>query len=492
MYGGYQEAFSRGYTDMPVHPRFGICLCLAIALFGCTKIPEHDLAKKADSAGLCSISEEALASGQFTEGEWPSASWWESYNDPNLNQLIEIALENSPTLKIAEERLKMAVQAAKAQRGYLFPEVNLTGSDNWQHFGKNSFFRSLAPTVPPVINQIDLDLNFAYEFDFWGKNRSAYKAALGEASAMRAELAQSALILTSSIAYSYFQYQVTALKLELQRKIASNREQLLALAKSRFTFALDNSLDEAAALQAYLEAEKAVVASEEDLKLQLEQMKALSGLGQDGELLVSPPGSITGDCFCLPDNLSLDLLARRPDLMARRFFVEKAAQEIRVAKTAFYPSINLLAFAGLESLKFNTFFEKQSAMSSLNPAFHLPIFTAGRLRAELKGKAAAFSQAVQQYNDLILQAAKEVAMQLTQIVKIGEQIELQRKVVETVAHNTQLVKERFLRAIDPLSDVLVRSNDELAQEISLAELDYSRRLASILLIRSLGGGYLYD
>lgn len=473
---------------------FRTCTAAAALLFlyGCTKIPQHDLAEQTSSADLGYTASEAFTSGQFIEGEWPSSSWWEAYGDPNLNRLIEVALESSPTLKSAEERMKMAVQGANSQRGYLFPEISLSGSDTWWHLGKNTVFRHFAPTIPPAFNQIDLDLVFSYEFDFWGKNRAAYEAVLGEASAQRSELAQSTLILTTSIAYSYFQYQLTALQLELLKKIARNYGQQHALAQGRFTNALDNSLQAEDVLQSSLEAQKAVVAAEEDLKVLEVQIKALSGLGQDAEVLISPPGSIADDRFLLPDNLSLDLLARRPDLEAKRWLAEKAAQEIHVAKTAFYPDINLLAVAGLESVKFNQFFERQSALSVLHPAINLPIFTAGRLRADLMGKAAAFSKAVQDYNALVIQAAEEVATQITKIIKIAEQISLQQKIVESALHNSQLTLQRFQGALDPLSDVLSRFNAQSQEEITLAQLQYGRRLASILLIRSLGGGYQYD
>lgn len=474
------------------HLRTCTAVIALFSLYGCTKIPQHDLAEQTSSSCLDSSECEALSSGQFSEGEWPSEAWWEDYGDPNLNQLIQAALESSPTLKSAEERMKVAIQGANSQRGYLFPEIDLMASDTWWHVGKNTIFRHFAPNIPPAFNQIDLDLIFSYEFDFWGKNRAAYEAALGEASAYRADLAQSTLILTTSIAYSYFQYQLTSLQLELLKKIARNHGQQDSLAKNRFTNALDTAIQEEDVLQSSLEAQKAVIAAEEDLKVLEVQIKALSGLGQDAKIVISPPGSIADDRFLLPSNISLDLLARRPDLESKRWLAEQAAQEIHVAKTAFYPDINLLAVAGLDSVKFNQFFKRQSALSILRPAFNLPIFTAGRLRADLMGKAAQFSQAVQDYNALVIQAAEEVATQITKIIKIAEQIALQQKIVESAMHNSQLTLQRFKGALDPLSDVLSRFNTQSQEEIALAQLQYGRRLASILLIRALGGGYQRD
>ncbi len=471
------------------------CIFLVSVIFatGCAKT-ETDMLSRSTTADCVTCESEALLSGQFVESEWPHKEWWQDFDDSNLNRLIQIALETSPSLKTAEERLKRATETAKAQRGYLFPEIDLTGGTNWQHFGKNSFFRSLGPdVVPPVLNQIDLDLNFIYEFDFWGKNRALYQAALDEALSIKAERDQSILILTTSITYAYFQHQRAAKKLELLKKIGQNHEKLVNLTQGRYDHALDFAVQENSSQQADLEASKSIIQTEEELLLIEQRIKAMIGVGQDGELAISPPSiSNHNHKTPLPSHLSLDLLARRPDLEAQLWLVEKSAEEIHVAKTAFYPDINLMAFVGLESLHFNNFFSRQSIMSSLNPAFHLPIFTAGRLRAQLRERSAAFNEAIQVYNNLVLQAAQEVAMQLTQITKIQQQVDLQNKIVETTAYNTQIAQARFTHALDPLSIFLNRQNEQFLEEITLAELTYARRLASVLLIRALGGGFFYE
>jgi outer membrane protein TolC len=191
----------------------------------------------------------------------------------------------------------------------------------------------------------------------------------------------------------------------------------------------------------------------------------------------------------LPDNISSDLLARRPDLMAQICRVEAAAKEIGAAKADFYPNVNLSAFAGLESLAFSNLF-RDSKTGSLMPAIHLPIFTGGRLRANLRSKVAAFNQAVYAYNDLVLTAAKEVADQIVTVGAIIDGLSQQVDAYEDTAAQYDLLFLRYDKGIDNYLTVLDGENDVLQQRFLLVG-QYMDHLSSILnLIKRLGGGYI--
>ena len=131
-------------------------------------------------------------------------------------------------------------------------------------------------------------------------------------------------------------------------------------------------------------------------------------MDQDAELQVEarPLNSVV---FEVPENLPLNLIGRRPDLIAQKARLEAAAKEINAAKTHFYPSFNLRAFAGLESVFWSKLFSADSYFGALQPALNLPIFNAGMIKANLMGKVAEFNEAVASYDALILKAAQEIA-----------------------------------------------------------------------------------
>ena len=139
-------------------------------------------------------------------------------------------------------------------------------------------------------------------------------------------------------------------------------------------------------------------------------IKSLTGQGPDAEEVFAKPSVVLEQAFPLPDHVALNLLSRRPDLMAQIWRVESAAHQIGVAKTYFYPNFNLSSLGGFETLAFGTMFSWNSKMGSLLPAFTLPIFNAGRLRANVNSKEDQYETEVYAYNELLLSAAREVAV----------------------------------------------------------------------------------
>jgi len=120
--------------------RFLFLLC---CLSGCVRIPESEQALVGSSCGVGADVGEALLSGAFEEGEWLGKRWWESFEDPVLTRLIEQGLRESPTLKLAEERLKAAAQVALQKKAALYPELDLEAFDLWTHLSRDGFFRVL-------------------------------------------------------------------------------------------------------------------------------------------------------------------------------------------------------------------------------------------------------------------------------------------------------------------------------------------------------------
>jgi NodT family efflux transporter outer membrane factor (OMF) lipoprotein len=407
-----------------------------------------------------------------------------------LNDLEESALKLSPSLKRVEERLKAAMEVVTEKKAKLYPELSLDGSTDYEHFSKFGFFRTLAPTVPAVINDITLNLSFSYELDFWGKNRAIFHAAMGAVAAMAAEKLQAELILTTSIAYSYAELQYLLCQQKIAEKREENLKEILLIRTKREKYALDTIMESLNARSEVLDIQAELVELRQKIKLQIHRLKALSGLGQDAELAVEFRAADPLRVF-IPDTLSLDLIGRRPDLIAQKARVEAASFQVGAAKTLFYPNINLTAMAGFESIHWNKLLKIQSFDGSLEPAIHLPIFTAGRLKAQWKEKIAEFNEAVFGYNELILQAAQEVADQITNISLLQKEIGVRQNSLEVASERERVLKRRVEHALEDRIGLLKANNQVLAVNRTLAELEYGKQLANILLIRGLGGG-LYD
>lgn len=460
---------------------------LLLLMQACAPIPDHETARISESIHFGTTLGAARESGDFNIGEWPRECWWEDFRDPILTKLIEAALDLSPTLKKAEARLKGAAQFALQKRAKLFPEVDFTPSDNWQHLSRNGFFREFAPTIPAVVNDVIIALSFSYEFDFWGKNRDLFNAALGQAAALAAEKNQVELILSTSIAFTYFELQFLLCKQFVLHQIEENTQAISDLRHLRARHALDPSIPVLDSQFNTLDIQTQLVAVDQQIQQHLHKLKALSGLGQD-EFLNIEYQPLESVIVTLPETLSLDLISRRPDLIAQKARVEAASKEISAAKTDFYPDVNLVALAGFESVVWSKLFTKRDYSGSFNPAIHLPIFTAGRLKAQLMEKVENFNEAVFGYNELILQTAQEVCDNLSDLLLLQDQIELRKRALKTTREEAELTLWRVQHALDDQLTLLSAENAVLQSKLSLAALEYGKQLSGILLIRSLGGG----
>ncbi len=465
-----------------------------LALGSCARVPKGDLAQLSEPIALESSVESALAREFFEEGGWPSEQWWEMFEDPQLNQLIQTALRESPTIQQALAKVALAEQEARKERSTLFPRLDLDGKEQWEYFSKNGFIRSFYPTVPPVVppptvNQLDLTLNFNYEIDFFGRNRNLFKAALGLARAQRAEAKQAILILTTLIAQTYIELQTKLAQKEVEEERLEQRNQLFELTSARESNGLDAATPVLEREQSFYAVKQTLLELDKGIALDRHTLSILVGLSPDTDIAPEPMRAIFERPVAIPAELSSDLLARRPDLTAQIWRIESAAKEIGAAKADFYPRVNLMAFAGLESLAFNKLFQMGSKQGGLAPSIHLPIFTGGKLTANLKSKVAAFNEETFRYNDLLLHAAKEVADQITILSSTFDTLTQQINMLETADDQWELEYSRYKNGVDSFLAVLEKEDNVLNQRFQVFGLERNYLLAVLKMVKALGGGY---
>jgi len=431
----------------------------------------------------------ALSTPDFAEGEWPAYNWWTLFEDRQLSEIMEVAVENNPDLLAAVSRVRAAQEEAQKVRSFLLPQFNAKFNDNYEHLSKDSLDRFPPSAIPAVINQVYLALNFEYEIDLFGKNRNKYRAAMGQARAQAAEMSESLLMITASLAETYINYAANLQNLRFSMTLAEAQKVYLELTELRFLNGLDDQMMVDSANASLLAAEEDVVTYEKEADLNLSQLKIFMGLGPDDVWEITTPTLAFDRPFPIPESVPLNLLSRRPDLMAQIWTVEAAAHLISAAKAAFFPNINLTAFAGLESLKWNNLFSSNSYAAALAPAINLPLFTGGKLTAQLNEKYATYDAAVHDYNALLLQAAKEVSDQIKILEAANQESGLQAQVLEKTVHISLLTSQRYDNGLDDYLTVIDKQVAVLNQGIKDVGKENERYLAVLQLIKALGGGY---
>lgn len=472
---------------------FYLKYAFVLLLGSCARIPDSDFAHLSDPISLDISYEWALNQAFFEEGGWPSEKWWEMFEDSELNSLIEQAIAKNPTIQQALARVSYAEEEAKKQRSFLFPHLSADFQEDWEYFSKNGFVRSFYPTmpnfaIPETVNQLDLTLNFNYEIDFFGKNRNLFRAALGYARAAQVEAKQATLIISTLIAQTYVELQTKIAQRKILHERLETRHLFYELAAEREKNGLDPSIPVLEREHHIYSLEQELIQMEKGIRLDQHMLCTLVGISPDSPIHPQPLTNFTKK-LQLPSDLSSDLIARRPDLIAQTWRVEAAGKEIGAAKADFYPRVNLMAFAGLESLSFNKLFNLSSKEGGLVPAIHLPIFTAGRLRANLQSKVAKFNEETHRYNALILSAAREVADQIALLTATFDTVDSQLKVLETLEEQLFLQNLRYNQGINNYLTVLEREDRLFNQQIELYGYSRDYLLAILKLIKALGGGY---
>lgn len=442
-----------------------------------------------ETAKVSPAIDSAVETPDFIAGEWPAYNWWNLFKDEKLSEIMEIAIENNPDLKAAVSRVYASDEEAKKARSVLMPQFSTGIRDNYEHLSRDSLLRFPPSAVPSIVNQIFLALNFEYEIDLFGKNRNKYRAAIGKAKAQSAEMSAALLMITTSLTQSYINYAANLQNLEFTKNLVEAKKKLFELTILRFSNSIDDQMAIDTAEASLLDMEEAYVIFEKEVELNLSQIKILMGLGPDETYPIPPPTLTFDRPFPLPDDIPLNLLARRPDLMAQIWTVEAAAHLISAAKAAFFPNINLKAFVGLETLSWSNFFTANSFGAALTPAINLPLFTGGDLKAQLNQEYANYDTAVYDYNALLLRASKEVFDQIKILQAANENSRLQSEVLENFVHISELKNLRFENGIDNYLTLLESQINAIEEGIKDIEKQNERFLSVLQLIKALGGGY---
>lgn len=465
-------------------------ISLLFVLSGCISLPQNEQTENLIVPPSVQTSvDKGLESGYFSTGNWPEKKWWEVFGSHELNTLITQALKQNPSIQGIQRRVQEAKEVAKVVRSQLFPLLFFDADESWEYLSKHGLYRALNPKIPINANLVDLTLSAQYEFDFWGKNRNLFHAALGKAKALEAENAAVDLLTTTTVAQAYFALKTNLVRKKLYDELWEVRKAILDLQNHLQENALLSLLLPLRSEETVLESEQWVIGIEEEIETDKHLLNILLGRGPDEKLFISDQLPPFIETIPLPNQLSLDLLSRRPDLMAQIWRVEALAHEVGAAKADFFPNINLKAFIGLESVLYRLLFNSQSKTAGLQPAIHLPIFTAGAIRANVRAKKAAFDEAVFDYNNLLLKSTQEVADLLVLIQSVFSQKEEQEGVVASAAYRFDLTMLRFESGLDNLLASYFAKEEWINKELHNVTLLYNQYLACIKLIRALGGGY---
>ncbi|SSW68432.1 efflux transporter outer membrane subunit [Achromobacter agilis] len=452
---------------------------LVLALSGCALMesgPEPVAALDAAKLGLTA-----------QDTAWPDTQWWQRYGDPQLNALLDEALANNPSMSAAQARLAKANATVSSARAPLLPRVDANYSLTREHLSKDYVYP--APMGGSVVSDNRLALDFSYELDFWGKNRSRLKSAVSAQQAAAADAQAARNLLASATVRAYLNLQNAFAQRDVLNRVLAQRAEVLSLTQGRYKAGLDTQVEVKQA-ESSLAAGKVELTQTETTIAQLRnQVAALAGAGpQRGQSLA--PVALTAPAGGVPASVPLDLLGHRPDVTAAKWRAEAARHAIDSAKAEFYPNVNLVAFAGFQAMGTGNLPGPDARMAGIGPAITLPIFHGGELNANLAGRRADADLAVSDYNQTVLDAVHQVADALDGLRLLDQEKAEQRQAREAIDAAYDLAVKRYRAGMGNYISVLIAQTGVLTQ----ARLDTDLRIRAYQLDASLanalGGGYV--
>jgi multidrug efflux system outer membrane protein len=420
--------------------------------------------------------------------EVANTAWWEQFDDPVLNELIQIALKENKDAKIAAARVEEFMGRYRTTRASLLPQVGAGASAGRSRVtGKGP--SPLDGTVNPA-NDFQVFLNANWEIDLWGKLRRATEAA--RADFLSTEEARRAIILTlvTSVASAYVNLRDLDTQLEIAKRTAKSREESYNLFQIRFRGGVISELELNQVKSEYEQAlstipliEKAIAQQENVLSVLLGRNSGPIPRGKTINELALP---------AVPAGLPSDLLANRPDIRQAEEDLIAANARIGVAKSLYFPTISLTGLFGFASTDLSNLFSGPAKVWSFAAPLTAPIFTGGAIRGQVKSAEAVQQQALVRYQQFIQTAFREVEDALIDQKRSREQLEIQSQQVLTLRNYARIARLRFDNGYTSYIEVLDAERSLFNAELSQAQTKGVLFQALVNLYKAMGGGWVVE
>ncbi len=415
-----------------------------------------------------------------------NAKWWEKFNDPALNEIIEVALKGNQDLLIAAARIEEYSGRYIATRGDLFPQATATAGLTRQHASQTTI-SGWQQGLSPVYNNYQASLNASWEIDLWGKLRRATEAARADLLSKEESYRAVMLSMVTSVANAYINLRSLDRQLEIAKETLKTRKDSLDIFNLRYNAGVVSLLELNQVKSEYESArasipqlEKSVAQQENALNLLLGRNPGPVNRGKNIDQIVIPE---------VPAGLPSDILVRRPDIRQAEQDLIAANARIGVARAAYFPTISLTGMLGSVSVDYSKLFTGPAQVWNFGGTITLPIFMAGRIYGQEKASEAIQKQTLIKYQQTIQTAFKEVEDSLIDQRKTREKMEAQGEQVASLRTYRDLAALRYENGYSSYLEVLDAERNLFSTELTYIQTKGSMFSAMVNLYKSMGGGW---
>ncbi len=428
-------------------------------------------------------------------GDWKPAqpndqnlggNWWTIFQDPQLDALEQQINVGNQNLKAAEAQFRQARAALRYNRADYYPTVTAGASASRQRIsGRRPPATSIFDGI--TYNDFVMPFSVSYQADVWGRIRKNVESYREQAQASAADLATVNLSMHADLAIDYFQARSLDAEEQLLNSTVKQYEQALELNENRFAGGIASEVEVEQA-KTQLQTTRAAAIDVGVLRAQYEHAVAIL-IGKPPAEFSLPPLPLTAPPPHVPISVPSELLERRPDIAAAERRVASANAQIGVAKSAYFPTINLSASGGFESSALTTLLNGPSGLWSIGLSAVGTVFDVGRRRALNDQARAAYDFQVAAYRENVLTGFQQVEDNLAAVRILENEANVQDEAVAAARRSLDLSTTRYKGGVTSYLEVITAQSAALSDEVTAVNILGRRMASTVLLIQALGGGW---
>lgn len=450
---------------------------LALSASGCMVGPDY-VRPTIDTPAAWRLSDENAR-------DLANSRWWQQFDDPVLDELVETALRENKDLRIATARIEEFAGRYGIVRAPLFPQIGATYEPAKQRGSPTTLSRETT-----VFDSYQAVLTASWEIDIWGRIRRQSEAARAQLLASEDGRRAVILSLVGSVASAYVNLRDLDRQLEIAKATANSRGESYEIFKLRYSGGIISLLELSQNQSQYEEAvatipvlEKAIAQQENGLSVLLGRNPGPIVRGRNIDQLTLP---------AVPAGLPSDLLERRPDLQQAEQNLIAANALIGAAKAAYFPTISLTGLFGVSSDNLSSLFDAQSKIWRYAAPISLPIFTGGALAGQVQVAEAQQQQALFAYQKAIQQAFAEVNDALVDQDRTRAQLQSQKRQVDALVQYAATARLRYENGYTSYIEVVDAESRLFNAQLQYTQTQQTQFQAMINLYKAMGGGWVLE
>jgi outer membrane protein, multidrug efflux system len=424
----------------------------------------------------------------------PKGAWWQIFHDPALDAYEQQLLQANQSLVAARDRLDQARSLARVATADMFPQlstdpsaVRVRGSGNRPLNGALPTTMNGAAIPPYTQNVFAIPFSLSYEADLFGRVRHNVEAANTSLQSTAADLQNVQLVVSAELAADYFTLRELDAEFEVVQESVGYQRKGLDLVNHRHDGGIASGL-EVAQQAALLDSTLSQLALVQQSREQFEHAIAVL-VGQAASSFNMPVAPLRATPPPVPLGVPSDVLERRPDISTAERLMAYQNAQVGIAHSAFYPHITLSGAGGLQSRDLASLFNASSLVWSLGADALEPIFQGGRNRANLAAARSAYDQSVANYRQSVLTAFQQVEDGISNLSTLSQALATQGAAVEDARRALAFANNRYVGGVATYLDVITAQTTLLSSERLETQLLGQQMVASVFLVKALGGGW---